>query len=80
MLIPDSDTQVQAALGSDADVTAISRLEAVQLILRVLSRTTGLRIAVVARVTKESWTACAVLDNAGFGLKVGDQLDLQTTY
>lgn len=80
MLIPDSDTQVQAALGSDADVTAISRLEAVQLILRVLSRTTGLRIAVVARVTKETWTACAVLDNAGFGLKVGDQLDLQTTY
>lgn len=80
MSIRESDVPVHAAPGKDADVTAISRLEAVQLILRVLSRTTGLRIAVVARVTKESWTACAVLDNAGFGLRVGDQLDLHTTY
>jgi hypothetical protein len=64
----------------DPDVTAISRLGAVQLILRVLSRSTGLRIALVARVSPDSWTACAVLDEAGFGLKVGDQLDLHTTY
>ncbi len=82
MRIPDGDTQAPATLSRelDADITAISRLEAVQIILRVLSRTTGLRIALVARVTQESWTACAVLDNAGFGLKVGDQLDLHTTY
>ncbi|HET6262091.1 MAG TPA: hypothetical protein VFG99_07610 [Chloroflexia bacterium] len=76
--MPDSDTPIRTE--TDADVIAVSRLEAVQLILRVLSRSTGLRMALVARVTEESWTACAVLDNAGFGLKVGDQLDLQTTY
>jgi hypothetical protein len=64
----------------DSDVAAISRLGAVQIILRVLSRSTGLRIALVARVTPDSWTACAVFDEAGFGLKVGDQLDLETTY
>ena len=80
MIIPESDLPVHTALGQDPDVAAISRLDAVQIILRVLSRTTGLRIALVARVTKESWTACAVLDNAGFGLNVGDQLDLHTTY
>ena len=64
----------------ESDVRAISRLDAVQLILRVLSRSTGLGMALVARVTNESWTACAVLDEIGFGLKPGDQLDLHTTY
>lgn len=62
------------------DVAAFSRLEAVQTILHVLHRTTGLRIALVARVTNDSWTACAVLDKANFGLKPGDQLELHTTY
>lgn len=58
----------------------MNRLEAVQTALRVLRRTTGLRIALVARVTDESWTACAVLDDANFGLKPGDHLSLHTTY
>jgi len=62
------------------DLTTFSRLEAVQTILWVLRRTTGLRIALVARVTDDSWTACAVLDEADFGLKPGDQLELHTTY
>lgn len=78
MIITDSDTQVPSAV--ETDIAAVGRLEAVQLILRVLSRSTGLRVALVARVTKDSWTACAVLDNAGLGLKVGDQVELQTTY
>ncbi len=64
----------------DYDVTAFNRLEAVQMILRVLRRTTGMRIALVARVDADSWTACAVLDEANFGLKPGDQLELQNTY
>jgi hypothetical protein len=50
------------------------------MVLRLLSRATGLRIALVARVTSESWTACAVLDEAGFGLRPGDHLELHTTY
>lgn len=64
----------------DADVTTFNRMEPVQTILRVLRRSTGLRIALVARVTEESWTACAVLDEANFGLKPGDQLELRNTY
>lgn len=62
------------------DVAVINRLDAVQTALRVLRRTTGMRIALVARITEDSWTACAVLDEAGFGLKPGDQLSLHTTY
>ena len=63
-----------------SDVSFVNRSEAVHTILHVLSRTTGLRIALVARITDDSWTACAVLDEANFGLTSGDQLDLATTY
>ncbi|MDP9374967.1 MAG: hypothetical protein M3Q65_21465 [Chloroflexota bacterium] len=64
----------------DEEAAAIGRLAAVQAALRVLRRATGMRIALVARVTADAWTACAVLDEAGFGLKPGDMLPLQTTY
>ncbi len=62
------------------DVAFLSHTEAVQSILRVLNYSTGLRISLVARVTEDSWTACAVLDEAEFGIKPGDQLELQTTF
>ena len=64
----------------DEEIAIFDRLDAVQTALRVLMRTTGLRIAIVARVTPDSWTACAVIDEAGFGIKPGDQLDVNTTY
>ena len=62
------------------DVAAISRMDTVNLALQVLRRTTGLRIALVARVTPDSWTACAVLDEAGLGLHPGQEAELGNTY
>ena len=62
-----------------ADIAAVARIGAVPTILRVVSEITGMRLALVARVTPESWIACAVLDRMGFGLDVGDQLDVATT-
>lgn len=38
-----------------------------------------MRFAAVARVTQQTWTACAVLDNLGFGLQAGGELDLVST-
>ncbi len=69
-------------MGTDiyADVAAIGRIGVVPTALQILRRTTGLRVALVARVTADSWTACAVLDDAGFGLAPGDQLEVTTTY
>lgn len=64
----------------DGEVAIFSQLEVVETALKVLKQTTGLRIALVARVTQDSWTACAVMDDANFGLKAGDKLELQTTY
>ncbi|WP_283184618.1 MULTISPECIES: GAF domain-containing sensor histidine kinase [unclassified Pseudomonas] len=62
-----------------ADIATIARISAVPAILQVIRELTGLRFAAVARVTEESWTACAVLDQLNFGLQVGGELDLVTT-
>jgi signal transduction histidine kinase len=61
------------------DVSAVNKIEAVPTLLEVLCDTTGMRFAAVARVTESTWTACVVKDDIGFGLKPGDQLDLEST-
>jgi signal transduction histidine kinase len=63
----------------NADIATIGRINAVPAILQVICETTGMQFAAVARVTDNSWTACAVLDTLGFGLNVGDDLDVATT-
>jgi signal transduction histidine kinase len=62
-----------------ADLATVSRISAVPAILQVVSEFTGMGFAAVARVTEDTWTACAVLDKLGFGLKPGGELDLNTT-
>ncbi|MFZ6647641.1 sensor histidine kinase [Undibacterium sp. TJN25] len=62
-----------------ADISAVQAIGAVPTILQALSDMTGLGFTAVARVTKDSWTTCAVLDKLNFGLKVGDGLDVTTT-
>ena len=61
------------------DIEAVRRIAAVPTLLQVLCDTTGMGFAAVARVTEESWTACAVQDNIKFGLASGGQLDVQST-
>jgi signal transduction histidine kinase len=61
------------------DVSAVNKIEAVPTLLDVLCDTTGMRFAAVARVTESTWTACVVKDDIDFGLKPGDQLDLEST-
>jgi signal transduction histidine kinase len=58
---------------------AIGRIEVVPTLLAVLCETTGMRFSVVACVTDTTWTACAVQDEIGFGVKRGDQLAVNTT-
>jgi signal transduction histidine kinase len=59
-------------------VAAIGRIDAVPTLLGVLCETTGMRFAVVARVTGQIWTACAVQDDIQLGVKAGGQLALKT--
>lgn len=67
------------ATATNADVAAVQSIRAVPAILEAVSEITGLRFVCVARVDADSWTACAVLDKLGFGLKAGDGLDVATT-
>lgn len=61
------------------DVAKISRISAVPAILQVITESTGLGFAAVARVTESTWMACAVLDKLDFGLKPGGELELSST-
>src|SRR5829696_3479369 len=61
------------------DLEAVSRINAVPMILEVVCRTTGMGFAAVARVTEERWIACAVRDEIAFGLTPGGELQVATT-
>jgi signal transduction histidine kinase len=63
----------------NADIVLVQSIKALPAILRAVAETTGLGFVCVARVTDDSWTTCSVLDNLGFGLKPGDELDVATT-
>jgi signal transduction histidine kinase len=62
-----------------AAVAAVGRIGAVPTLLKVLCETTGMRFAAVARVTDQSWTACAVQDDMDFGVTPGGQLPVEAT-
>jgi len=60
-------------------VSEVQAIGAVPDIMQTLAALTGLRFICVAHVTETSWTACAVMDQLGIGLKPGDPLDVTTT-
>jgi signal transduction histidine kinase len=70
-----SDTAEEIA----RDVSAVNKIAAVPTLLEVLCETTGMRFATVARVSETTWTACVVKDDINFGLKPGQQLNLEST-
>lgn len=61
------------------DVAAVQRIASIPSILATVSHITGLRFTCIARVTPESWTACAVRDHLGLGLLPHDTLDIHST-
>lgn len=77
--LPDAPAHLPPPERLEADLAAIARIGAVPTILKVVSEVTGLRLALIARVTQQSWVACAVLDRMNFGLEVGDHLEVATT-
>ena len=60
-------------------VAVSSRVDGVPALLKVLCDITGMRVAVVARVTDKTWTACAVKDDIHFGLEPGAQFPVDAT-
>ena len=60
-------------------VAVIGRIDVVPTLLKVLCEITGMGVAVVARVTDKTWTACAVNDAIHLGLAPGSQLPVDAT-
>ncbi|MFP5391828.1 MAG: sensor histidine kinase [Gammaproteobacteria bacterium] len=60
-------------------VLEVQAIAAVPQVLATVASLTGVGFVAVAHVTADSWTACAVHDTLGFGLAVGDGLDVTTT-
>lgn len=63
----------------DRDIHAIQSIPQIPTILDICGRVSGLRYAVVARVTADRWINCASSDRMGFGLGPGEELDVSTT-
>ena len=61
------------------ELDAIAAIPAVDTILEVVCRTTGMGFAAIARVTDDRWVCCAVKDNIAFGMKPGSELKVETT-
>tara|TARA_R110002049_G_scaffold28018_5_gene96665 strand:- start:13342 stop:14553 length:1212 start_codon:yes stop_codon:yes gene_type:complete len=62
------------------DIEDIQSIAIVPTILDVVCRATGMGFAAIARVTEDTWLTCGVLDNIPFGLSVGDELEISTTF
>jgi signal transduction histidine kinase len=61
------------------EIEIFKRIPAIDNILEVICKTTGMGFAAVARVTAERWIACVVRDEINFGLKAGGELEIATT-
>ncbi|SFR83764.1 sensor histidine kinase [Maribacter stanieri] len=64
----------------DQNIKDVQSITILPTILDVISQTTGLGFVAVARVTAERWITCGVLDKLNFGLKPGDELQIETTF
>lgn len=61
------------------EVEIVSRIPALPTILRMVARTTGTRLVILAKVTEERWVACSVQDQLGAGFVRGMELDVRST-
>src|SRR6188472_4344946 len=60
------------------DIRAVQDISSVSTMLDVICRITGMGFAAIARVTASRWVACCVRDDISFGVKPGDELELET--
>jgi signal transduction histidine kinase len=60
-------------------ITQINRIGVVPMLLDACCRLTGMGFAAIARVTEDRWIGCAVRDLIEFGMKPGDELNIETT-
>ncbi len=61
------------------DIDAIARSKAIPALLETVTLATGMGFAAVARVTGSRWVTCRAVDQISFGLRPGDELEVEST-
>ena len=72
-------TQLPTLHDFQTDIDEIGRSTLVPSLLETLTLATGMGFAAVARVTDSRWVTCRAVDKISFGLKPGDELDVEST-
>jgi transcriptional regulator with XRE-family HTH domain len=72
-------TSLIESLRIPADVLVINSTDIVPKILSIICQTTGMGFAAIGRITETKWIACAICDNINFGVKAGDEINLEDT-
>lgn len=62
------------------EALSIGSMTVIDAILKVVCHSTQMSVAILARVTRERWLACQVLDQADMGLVAGGELPIDTTF
>ncbi|QPM91955.1 Adaptive-response sensory-kinase SasA [Pseudooceanicola algae] len=63
-----------------ADIEMLANSPLIGTILETVMLATNMRFAAVARVTADHWVACRTVDEVNFGLKAGDEIEIQSTF
>ena len=61
------------------DVRLVGLISDLAMILEACATATDMGFVAVARVTEDRWITCAALDRVSFGLRPGDELDVDST-
>jgi signal transduction histidine kinase len=67
----------QMAPGMAGDIVTLGTLGAIPILLQVLCDSTGMGFAVLACATGSGWTAGAVEDRIGLGVRCGDEFNIE---
>ncbi len=67
------------SVNRSTDLTATARSKAVPVLLDFVCRVSGAGMVAVSRISEARWQAVAVRDEAGCGLRAGDELALEGT-
>jgi signal transduction histidine kinase len=65
---------------TSSQIENIALIGSVERILEVICRISNMGFAAIAEITGERWVACKVRDEAGLGIAVGDELNMNATF
>lgn len=79
-IIQDHAAFLEGTHDFQADIAMLAGSNLIGTILETVMLATNMRFAAVARVTADRWVACRTIDEVNFGLKAGDEIEIESTF